>query len=302
VSTSASPDRQALLYGMAAIVLWSTVATAFKLALRHLDVYQLLFYASAVSSIFLLAVVFLRGQQRLLLEYLRATPVYFLLVAALNPSFYYLVLFSAYDLLPAQQAQAINYSWGIVLALFSIPFLGQRMDWRDCAAGALGYAGVLIVATRGNLRELQFESLEGVALALFSTLIWAAYWIISTRNQRDSVVSMCLNFTLATPICLALCLLFSTPVVSAWQGLAGALWVGLFEMGLTFALWATALKKASRVARVSNLIFLSPFLSLVLIYFILDEAIHPATVVGLLLIIPGALLQQFKPAAKAPVA
>ena len=44
----------------------------------------------------------------------------------------------------------------------------------------------------------------------------------------------------------------------------------------------------------SNLIFISPFLSLVFIYFILGEVILPSTYVGLVLIIAGLWLQQKK--------
>ena len=38
-------DRQALIYGLCAVLLWSTVATAFKLALRQLDLWQLVAYS-----------------------------------------------------------------------------------------------------------------------------------------------------------------------------------------------------------------------------------------------------------------
>jgi drug/metabolite transporter (DMT)-like permease len=74
--------------------------------------------------------------------------------------------------------------------------------------------------------------------------------------------------------------------------LSAALYVGLFEMGITFALWSSALRLASSVARIGNLIFLAPMFSLVLIATVLGETIHPATLVGLALIIPGVLLQQ----------
>jgi drug/metabolite transporter (DMT)-like permease len=63
-------------------------------------------------------------------------------------------------------------------------------------------------------------------------------------------------------------------------------------MGLTFALWSTALRLSSGVSRIGNLIFLSPLVSLVFIATILGEPIHPATLVGLALIIPAVLLQQ----------
>jgi drug/metabolite transporter (DMT)-like permease len=118
------------------------------------------------------------------------------------------------------------------------------------------------------------------------------YWLVSTRNQRDPVACLCLNFAVAAPVALALCALFSSLAVPGWRALAGAAYVGLFEMGLTFALWSTALRLSSGVSRIGNLIFLSPLVSLVFIATILGEPIHPATLVGLALIIPAVLLQQ----------
>lgn len=102
-----SNDRKALLLGLAAVLLWSTAATAFKLALRELDVFQLVAWAVTASAVALLAIVWLQGQQGqqgLLWSSLRARPGFFLLLGAINPLVYYLVLLHAYDLLPAQQA------------------------------------------------------------------------------------------------------------------------------------------------------------------------------------------------------
>lgn len=285
-------DRQALLYGLAAVLAWSTVATAFKLALRELDVLQLVAYSVCFSALALFLIVWRQGRLPLLREFASATPGYFLLMGLVNPVIYYLVLLNAYDLMPAQQAQAINYTWAIMLALLAVPLLGHKLNRRDWLALALGYGGVLVIATRGQVLALQFDSLEGVGLALLSTVIWALYWLLSTRNRRDPIVCLCLNFAVAAPVALALCAVFSSLVVPGWRGIAGAAYVGLFEMGVTFALWSTALRLSSGVSRIGNLIFLSPLVSLVFIATILGETIHPATLVGLALIIPGVLLQQ----------
>jgi drug/metabolite transporter (DMT)-like permease len=285
-------DRQALLYGLAAVLAWSTVATAFKLALRELNVLQLVAYSVCFSALALLLIVWRRGSLPLLREYAIATPGYFLLMGLVNPVIYYLVLLNAYDLLPAQQAQAINYTWAITLALLAVPMLGHKLNRRDLLALVLGYGGVLIIATRGQVLALEFDSLEGVGLALASTVIWALYWLVSTRNTRDPVVCLCLNFLSAAPVALALCAGFSSLVVPGWGGIAGAAYIGLFEMGVTFALWSTALRLSSGVSRVGNLIFLSPLISLLFIAGVLGESIHNATLLGLALIIPGVLLQQ----------
>jgi len=288
-----STDRQALLFGLTAVLFWSTVATAFKLALREMDVFQLLFYAVSSSAAILLLLVWRQNKLPLMLEYFKGHTVYFLFMGLLNPLIYYLVLLRAYDLLPAQQAQSINYTWAITLALLAVPLLGQKLSVRDLAATVLGYGGVVIIATQGRLLEMQFDSLEGVAFALLSTLLWAFFWILSTGNKRDPVVALCVNFIIAMPFALILCLGFSSLVLPSWQALASAVYVGLFEMGITFALWSTALRLSSSVARVGNLIFLSPILSLVFIATILGETIHMATLVGLALIIPGVLLQRW---------
>jgi drug/metabolite transporter (DMT)-like permease len=208
---------------------------------------------------------------------------------------YYLVLLQAYALLPAQQAQAINYTWAITLALLAAPLLGHRLGRRDVVALVMGYGGVLIIATRGQVAQLRFDSVPGVALALLSTVVWALYWLLATRDRRDPVACLCLNFAVAVPVALVLCAVFSSLSVPGWRGLAGAAYIGLFEMGLTFALWSAALRLSSGVSRIGNLIFLSPLVSLVFIATVLGEAIHPATLVGLALIIPGVLLQQRQP-------
>ena len=67
--------------------------------------------------------------------------------ALLNPVLYYLVLFEAYDRLPAQIAQPLNYTWAIVLALLAVPVLGQRLTLRMGLGIFIGYLGVVVLLT-----------------------------------------------------------------------------------------------------------------------------------------------------------
>ncbi len=284
-------QRKAYAFGLGTVLLWSTVATAFKYSLRFMDPIQLLFYASLASTLVLLLILLLRGG---LGELARFTPRQWLqsvLFGLMNPFLYYLVLFKAYDLLPAQEAQPLNYTWAITLALLSIPLLGQKIRPGELLAVLVSYSGVLVISTHGDLLALRFSSPLGVALALGSTIIWALYWICNTRDARDPVAGLLANFICSLPPGLLVCLLFSKLAVP-WRGLLGACYVGCFEMGLTFVLWLTALRLSENTARVGNLIFISPFLSLVFIHYFLGEAILPATYAGLGLIMLGLALQQ----------
>lgn len=284
-------QKKAYACGLATVLCWSTVATAFKLSLRHLDPVQLLFYSALASCLVLLAVLAVQGRLSLLA---RATRTQWLRAAGLgllNPCLYYLVLFKAYDLLPAQEAQPLNYTWAVTLTLLSVPLLGQRVSRLDLAGVLVSYLGVVVISTRGDLGSLHFSSPAGVALALGSTVIWSLYWIGNTRDTLDPVAGLCINFlsgTAATGLVLAA---VSTPAVSDWRGLAGAAYVGVFEMGITFVLWLKALKLSASSAKVAGLIFLSPFLSLVFIHFLVGEDIHPATLAGLVFILGGNALK-----------
>ena len=285
-------DRRAVKMGLGAVMLWSTVATAFSLSLEYLTPLQLVTLAALVSWCFFAA----RLGSPARWASLRATSskerMTGLLMGWLNPGLYYLVLFAAYDQLPAQEAMAINYSWGITLALIAAPLLRQRLTPGALLAACISYSGIVVIATRGSPLSLDFAQPLGVGLALLSTLLWSLYWVINTRLSVDPEVNLFLNFSGALPLLLGLLWWNGTPLPVVWQGWAGGLYVGLFEMGLAFVLWMGAMKATTSTLRISSLIFLSPPLSLVLIWVIAGEPVKAYTLIGLVLILFGLWLQR----------
>ncbi|BEV73583.1 DMT family transporter [Paludibacterium sp. THUN1379] len=286
-------QRRATLAGLGAVLAWSTVASAFKLSLQHLTPSQLLLWANLASLLCLLAILSVQGRLGELRTSWRAHWQRSLLLGAINPFAYYLVLFQAYALLPAQEAQAINYTWALTLSLLSVPVLKQRLRSQDMLAALVCYLGVLAIATHGDLLSLHFGNPQGVILALGSTLLWAGYWLANTRDRREPVIGLTLNFACALPLILLWCAWRGQLQWPSWQGLLGGSYVGAFEMGFTFVLWLSALKRAVNTARIANLIFLSPLLSLLLIHLLAGEAILPSTLYGLALILFGLLLQKW---------
>jgi drug/metabolite transporter (DMT)-like permease len=285
-------QRRAYILALAAVLLWSTVASAFKLTLRYVEPVQLLFYSSLVSTVVLGVILAAQRKFALALSGTRQEYTRSALLGALNPALYYFILFKAYDLLPAQEAQPLNYTWGLTLPLLSIPLLGHRMSRWDVAALVLGYAGVVVISTHGDIAALHFSDPLGVILALGSAFLWALYWIFHTKDRRDPVVCLFLSFAFGLPLTFVLCVVFSTPVVSSVPGLLGTVYTGCIEMSVTFVLWLLALKSSDKTAKVSMLIFVSPFFSLIFIHFVLGEAIRISTFAGLLLIVGGLLLQR----------
>jgi drug/metabolite transporter (DMT)-like permease len=294
-------QSKATLYALATVFIWSTVASAFKLSLQFLQVTQLLFFSSLTSVLVLLALLAMQGQLGFFKSLGWREWGFSLLLGLFNPFAYYLVLFKAYDLLPAQEAQPLNYTWAITLSLLSVPLLKQRIKAWDLLALIISYLGVFVIGVRGEVASLELSNPLGVGLALFSTLIWALYWIFNTRDPMAPTRRLFLNFLFGTLFSGLTLVCIGNWHLPPLKGLLGAAYVGFFEMGITFVLWSTALKLSRTALQVSIFIYLSPFLSLVFIHVFVGEAILPSTIMGLLLIMTGIGLQQFSAIRRNPV-
>jgi drug/metabolite transporter (DMT)-like permease len=214
------------------------------------------------------------------------------ILGLINPFLYYLVLFKAYDLLPAQEAQSINYTWALMLAFLSVIFLKQKLTLKDILAGIICYFGVLIISTKGAPFSLNFSNFDGVFFALLSTVLWSMYWIVNTKHKGDPIVGLFSNFLISLPLIIIYFVITQPLIIPDIKGVLSAAYVGFFEMGITFLFWLKAMQKATSTAKIANLIFISPFLSLIFIHFIVGEEIFLSTIFGLSIIIIGLILQQ----------
>jgi len=285
-------QTRAYSYALVAVLMWSTVASAFKLSLEHLDFIELLFYSSLVSWIALLVILIVQGKFGMLRSYTKNDYLQSAKLGFLNPFLYYLVLFKAYSLLPAQEAQPLNFTWPLMLALLSIPLLKQKITIMSILALLISFSGVFIISTHGNVMEFTFTHPGGAFLAMGSGIIWALFWIFNMRDSRDEICKLFLNFFFGFLFTAVPFLLYTDLAIPNNWGFAGGLYVGLFEMGITFVVWMMALKFSRTTSQVGNLIYASPFLSLVFIHFTVGEEILPSTIGGLILIVAGILVQQ----------
>ncbi len=285
--------KRSYLFAALTILFWGTAASAFKFSLKHLNYVQLLAWASLSSSIVLFATILLTGKWNELkrIHWKKILPSVYL--GLINPFAYYLILFRAYELLPAQVAQPLNFIWPLVLVLLSVPMLGEKITAKGILALLASFIGVILISSEGNVASIELKSPLGVGLALSSSVIWALYWILNLRDKgTDPTVRLFINFAFATIFSFAL----GQFTANFWninlKGLSGAFYVGCFEMGITFYLWLRALSLAESKAKLGNIIYLVPFLSLVFIHFFVGENIYWTTIIGLLIIVASILYQQ----------
>lgn len=286
--------KKEYILGLMTVLFWSTSATAFELTLRYLDVFQVLFYGIITTTVIFGVYLKMIGKFDNVFGLSSREYGFYMGLGCLNPLIYYLMLIKAYDLLPAQIVQPINYTWVITLALLAVPLLKQPLGKIQVLATLISYAGVVVISLKGQGAPGAAMNYVGVFLAVGCTLIWALYWIFNIRSRQDPVVAIFLNFFFSIPLAALLCCLFSSVLISNPKGLMGAVWIGCFEFGFAFITWITALKLSGNTGRITNLVFLIPFISLIFIYFVLGEAIEVRTWAGLMLILIGIGIQKYQ--------
>ena len=287
-------QKKAYLLALIAILFWSTMSSAFKITLGFISFEQLLFW-STLMGIFTLFIILI-FQKQFNKELLKPTSlINSAVMGFFNPFLYYLVLFKAYDLLEAQVAGVLNYSWPIVLVILSVIFLKQKIPIYSFLALLISFAGIIIIGTKGDPLQMKFDEPLGVGLALLSALFWGIYWTLNLKDKkRSSQVKIFFNLIFGLIYLLIYLWIKNIAIIlPSWQAIMGAVYIGLFELSITFVIWLTALKLSSNTAKVSNLVYLSPVIALFWIWLTVGEKIHLSTIAGLFFIVGGILIQQF---------
>jgi len=284
--------KQSYIYAGLAILFWSTVPTAFKISLGELEILPMLTIASITSAIVLLIIVLAGKKAHLLRITNRRQLLNSAILGFINPFLYYLILLRAYQLLPAQVAQPLNMIWPIILVFLSVPVLGQKIERKSFIALFISFIGVYIISSQGNLFKPAHSHLAGVLLATGSSIFWAFYFILNVKDKRDEGIKLLLNFVFGSVyLIITMIIAGKWPFEVEIRGSLAAVYVGIFEMGITFFLWLKALQMAPTTAKVSNMVYLAPFLSLIFVHYILHEPVYYTTPLGLIMIISGIFIQ-----------
>lgn len=287
-----SRQQKAYLLALIAILLWSTAGSAFKLTLEHISSAQLLLFASFFSLLFLIVWKAVEGNLILSFQISKREYLNSAIMGLLNPFAYYIILFEAYDLLLAQEAVALNYVWPLTLVLLSIPVLKQRISLLSVLAILISFAGMLVIIMKGSFGDVELSSPRGILFALVSSFFWASYWLMNMKDKREEVSKLLINFVFGFFYVLIYVCVTGVDLHISMEGIGGSIYVGLFEMGLTYVLWLKALQLSSTTAKVSNLVYISPFLSLMFVSVAVGETIYLYTIGGLALIVGGIILQR----------
>lgn len=228
-------NTRAIIYACIAVLSWSTVATAFKIALTHLTHFEMLLIASCTSLLIFALLLTFQKKWKLLSALPARQWGYFALLGLLNPVAYYLVLFKAYDLLPAQVAQPINYAWPIVLLILLALFARQPIPPKKYIGMFISLGGVVLISVGTGQSGGMDIPVHGLLLAALSALLWAMYWMINNKfkDRTDGSVALFMSFLFGTAYLLVGAMIVGVHL-NTLPGILSGMYVGGFEIGIPF--------------------------------------------------------------------
>lgn len=281
--------KKAYLFAGISILLWSTIATVSKLLLEHLGSYEVLCISALFAALALLVINIATGNIRHLRQYRFKDYLTIVLIGLPGTFFYNVFLYAGTDLLQASQAFTINYLWPIMSVVFACIILKETMTPRIAAAIAVSLLGVVTVAGEGLFR-FDAQTLKGVAMCVLAAICYGAFTALNKKWTYDKYLSMMIAFFATFVLCLPATLAAGSSLSLSTGQLLGLGWNGVFVLAIATTTWAIALDNG-QTAKISNLAYITPFLSLVWTFLILNEVPGIWSIAGLAIIVLGIFIQ-----------
>ena len=282
--------KKAYLLAGVSIACWSTVAVVSKLLLGQLDHIQLLWLSAFFASLFLLGYNLVKGSLKQLKAYKFRDYSISILIGLPSTLLYYLFYYAGTDIMPsASQAFIVNYLWPIMSVLFACIILKEKLTVRKIIAIVISFAGVMIVSCE-NLFVFSKDVLIGTICCMLGAVSYGLFTALNRKYSYDKFVTLMLSYFVSFLI---------TTVINAIGGklflpdgiqLLGIAWNGIFTMAIANTVWVLALSYGN-TAKISNFAYITPFLSLIWTSLILQEPLNIYSIVGLLVIVCGILIQ-----------
>lgn len=201
---------------------------------------------------------------------------------------------------------ATNTGWLIGVtpiwsAVLSAIFLRERFGWWKVVGLAGGFAGALLVVTRGEFSAsvIGAPSTTGDLLILLSTINWAAYSILGHSTIRAlgprRATSGAILFGSAM-------LLVPFLLQRGWReipkltmtGWGALLFLGVGCSALGYLFWYGALQRVE-VSRVAALLYAEPLVTFAAAAILLGERVSGIVVVGGAIVLVSVLIAQYAP-------
>ena len=280
------------IFAFTTVFIWATMAPLVKKILFDIPNLEALSISSYFAFIFLFLVNIRTGalkkmQQLSLKDYGIMSGLGFIGLFIYSALYYY-----GLTQLSSQAACILNYLWPIMLVIFSAIILKEQLTMLKVMAMVCSFVGIVILST-GDISAANGNTALGILSCIIAAACYGLFSALNKKTDYNQSISMMVIW-----LVVAICSMVLGLLTESWVPIRGNQWLGILWLGViidavAYLLWALALKDAENTAKIANLAFLTPFLSLVVSAVLLNEKIQLRAIISLIFIVGGILLQSF---------
>ena len=286
--------RKSYLYASITVLIWATLATVVKIILYDIPNFEALTISSVFAFVFLLIMNIINGSVKelkhyRLKDYLMMSGLGFLGLFLYSALYYYGI-----SALSSQEACILNYLWPLMIVVFACILLKEKLTARKLIAMGMSFAGIVVLTVGTGGAASSGNRLWGIVACVTAAVCYGLFSVLNKKHSLNQNITMMWIW-----LTVSVCSLVFGLIFEKWQPIVGVQWLGLGWLGVVvnavaYLLWAIALKNAEDSAKVANLAYLVPFLSIVLSSVVLKEQITVNMVIAVVLIVGGILLQSIR--------
>lgn len=281
--------KKTYIYVATAIFFWSTVAVISKLLLGSYNNFQVLWVSALFASLFLLIINTVTGNIKKLKAYKPRDYIITILTGLPGTFFYYVFFYAGTDRMPASQAFIVNYLWPVMSIVFACIIMKEKMTVRKLVAVLISFIGVGVVMG-GNITDLKGDIITGAGFCILGAVSYGVFTSLGQKYPYDKRISMMINFCVTFIITTVINGVRGEVFIPSGMDTLGFLWNGVLTMAVANTAWNIALE-SGKTAKISNLAYITPFLSLVWTALILKEQLTVNAIAGLVIIVLGIFIQ-----------
>ena len=281
------------IYALSAVMIWATMAAVVKVVLFDIPNLEALSVSSLFAFFFLLIMNIGSGQIKecksySVKEYGVMSGLGFIGMFVYSALYYY-----GLSQLTSQVACIVNYLWPMMLVVFSCIILKERMTAMKCVAMVCSFVGIIILSL-GNGAAPTGNAALGIVSCMVAAACYGLFSVLNKKADFNQNISMMVIW-----LTVANCAALLGIVTENWVPITGVQWIGILWLGImtdavAYLLWALALKGTANTAKVANLAYLTPFLSLIVSAVFLKEQLELQALAALVFIVGGIMLGEVK--------
>ncbi len=282
---------KSIVYVLLCVISWAFIPVVSRFGQTSLDNYQFLFWSSILSFVVLFLSTIFSGKFKVFTTYHQHAWIQAVLLGFMGSFLYYLLLYYAYAHADGLEVIALQYTWPILIVIFSIFFLKEKVTNKSLLASILGFLGVLFVLTKGDFNQIHLDNIGVNLIVLSAASVFALFSVLSKKCNLEPITGTTIFFLSASVCSLTAMSLFSKFAVPSVATLVPLIINGVIINGLSYIFWLKALSY-SKASFIAPFVFLTPILASLLVILFFKETFLPVYFVGMGLVILSGLISQ----------